>query len=320
MARNETKHMEAVIALAEELNFTLAAQKLHVSQPTVTRTIAEIESSVGSPLFDRDRKTVRLNAAGRAYLGPARVALLEAERAIGAARTVAQNFEAALHIGKSPYIDPFFVSTLLTLRLSRFPRLRIEFSSQFSFDLAHDLLSGTLDLALANEPPDSPFLTKVKLGEAPFYVAASEEDELAQNLAVRLECLDGRHWIAPERRLHPPLYDRFMDFAEKRDVKPRSIHHIIDPEEALPFVTDLHYIAVVLKPGALRICRNGIAIRLLAEPSPLIGTYLMSRADNASPVASAVVRGFMAQLSEVRSKDDPLLYSSPEGTGDVQST
>ena len=110
-----------------------------------------------------------------------------------------------------------------------------------------------------------------------------------------------------------------MDFAEKRDVKPRSIHHIIDPEEALPFVTDLHYIAVVLKPGALRICRNGIAIRPLAEPSPLIGTYLMSRADNASPVASAVVRGFMAQLSEVRSKD-PLLYSSPEGTRDVQST
>lgn len=316
MARNETKHMEAVIALAEELNFTLAAQKLHVSQPTVTRTLAEIESSVGSTLFDRDRKTVRLNAVGRAYLGPARVALLEAERAIEAARTVAQDFDAALHIGKSPYIDPFFVSTLLGLRISRFPRLRVEFSSQFSFDLAHDLLSGNLDLALANEPPDSPFLTKVKLGEAPFYVVASEEDRIAQDLTVRLECLDGRHWIAPERRLHPPLYDRFMDFAEKREVRPRSIHHIIDPEEALPFVTDLGYIAVVLKPGALRICRKGIAIRPLAEPSPLIGTYLISRADNASPVASAVVRGFMTKLSEAQELDC-LLYSSRESTSQI---
>lgn len=308
MARNETKHMEAVIALAEELNFTLAAQKLHVSQPTVTRNLAEIESSVGSTLFDRDRKTVRLNAVGRAYLGPARVALLEAERAIEAARTVAQDFDAALHIGKSPYIDPFFVSALLALRLSRFPKLRLEFSSQFSFDLAHDLLSGNLDLAIANEPPNSPLLTKVKLGEAPFYVAASKEDELAQDPAIQLECLDGRHWIAPERRLNPPLYDRFINFAEKREVRPRSIHHIIDPEEALPFVTDLHYIAVVLKPGALRICHDGIVIRALAQPSPLIGTYLMSRADNASPVASAVVRGFMTQLSEARRKD-PLLVA-----------
>lgn len=302
MARNETRHMEAVTALSEELNFTLAAQKLHISQPTVTRTIAEVELIVGARLFDRDRKSVRLNAAGRAYLEPARLALLQAERAVEAARTAAQDFEAVLHIGKSPYVDPFFVSTLLALRLSRFPRLRLQFSSQFSFDLSHDLISGSLDMALANEPPQSPLLTRVKLGEASFYIAMSEEDDLAYDIAVRLESLDDREWLVPERRLHPPLYDRLMQLADERHVRPRSLHHMIDPEEAFPFMTNRHAITFVSKAGALRICRNGITVRPLQEPSFLIGTYLMSRADNASPVASAVARGFMAQLSEARNK------------------
>src|SRR5271168_3223396 len=61
MARNETKYMESVIALSEELNFTLAAQKMHVSQPVISRNIAELEAKLGGRLFDRDRKKVQLN-------------------------------------------------------------------------------------------------------------------------------------------------------------------------------------------------------------------------------------------------------------------
>ena len=86
MARNETKHMESVVALSEELNFTLAAQKLHVSQPVVSRNLAEIESRLGGRLFDRDRKNVRLNKAGRAYVDRARMALLYGDRAFDAAK------------------------------------------------------------------------------------------------------------------------------------------------------------------------------------------------------------------------------------------
>jgi Bacterial regulatory helix-turn-helix protein, lysR family len=76
MARNETKYMESVIVLSEELNFTLAAQKMHVSQPVISRNIAELEAKLGGRLFDRDRKKVQLNKAGRAYVEHARIALL----------------------------------------------------------------------------------------------------------------------------------------------------------------------------------------------------------------------------------------------------
>jgi DNA-binding transcriptional LysR family regulator len=107
MARNETKYMESVIALSEELNFTLAAQKMHVSQPVISRNIAELEAKLGGRLFDRDRKKVQMNKAGRAYVEQARIALLYGDRAFKAARAAMQDAEVVLHVGRSPYADPF---------------------------------------------------------------------------------------------------------------------------------------------------------------------------------------------------------------------
>ncbi len=72
-----------------------------------------------------------------------------------------RDVDVPLYVGRSPYIDPFLVSTLLAIRLPLFPKLKIELVSQYSVDLAHELLAGALDLAIANEPPDSPLLTRV---------------------------------------------------------------------------------------------------------------------------------------------------------------
>src|SRR5271168_491432 len=170
MARNESKYMESVIALSEELNFTRAAQKIDISQPMLTRNIAELEASLGFQLFERDRKTVRLNDAGRAYLEPARLALLYGERAYQAARSAMQNVDVILNVGRSPYTDPFLISTLNSVRLPRFSRLSIEWSSLFSYDLVHELLAGALDLAFVTQPPETPLLTTVQVAESPFYI------------------------------------------------------------------------------------------------------------------------------------------------------
>jgi len=117
--------MESAIALSEELNFTRAAQKLRISQPALTRNIAELEALLGFPLFIRNRKTVTMTNAGRAYVEKARLSLLYGERALYAARAAMQGAEVVLHVGRSPYVDPFLVSTLQSIRLARFPRLRL---------------------------------------------------------------------------------------------------------------------------------------------------------------------------------------------------
>jgi len=310
MARNDTKHMESIIAVFEELSFTLAAQKTRISQPMLTRNVAEVETDLGIRLFERDRKTVKVTPAGRAYVEKARLSLLYGEQACHAARAVGQNADALLNVGRSPYTDPFLISTLRSLQLSSFPRLKIELSSQYSCDLVHELLAGGLDLALPTQPPKSPLLTTVKVAESPFYIAMSEEDELASNSSITLDAMAGRTWIIFERRLHPPLYDSVMQAAEKRKVIPARIQHITAPEEAFPFVLKDSCIAFLVKAGALLMARNGVTVRPLEEDGLSLKTYLASRADNRSKVVSALVRGFVQKMSSL-SKFGQLPVSIP---------
>ena len=84
MARNEIRLMEAAIALAEELNFSRAGYRLGVTQPAVTKQVAELEDRLGFPLFERDHQLVTLTDAGRAFVEEARLAVLHSERAIRA--------------------------------------------------------------------------------------------------------------------------------------------------------------------------------------------------------------------------------------------
>lgn len=297
MVRNEIRFMEAVIALSEELSYKRACKKLRISQPTLTRYINGAEKAAGVPLFERDHQSVRALDACWAYVESARSALLYSRRAAEAAHAAHQNAEVMITVGKSPYADPFFITTLRTIQLPLYPNLRMEESSQFSCDLAHEILSGGLDLAIVTEPPESPHLTKVKIGESPFYIAMSEEDELACEQSVTLDMLAGRSWVLFERRMHQPVYDAVIELAEKRKVRPARIHHVMMPEEAFPLISANSCVAFVVKSGALRIAREGVTVRPLAEDSLLLKTYLASYAENKSKLVSELVRAFMRKLS-----------------------
>ena len=141
MAHNETKHMESVVALSETLNFSRAAQIINRSQSSVTKNIKQVERAAGVLLFERNRNTVKVTDACRAYVEKARISLLYGERAFQAARAVARDADVIQHVGKSPYTDPFLTSILMSIELPLFPHLKIDLSSQYSYDLVNELLS-----------------------------------------------------------------------------------------------------------------------------------------------------------------------------------
>lgn len=296
MANNDTKLMESAIALAELLHFGRAARKLRISQPMLTKNIQDLESLVGGSLFLRDRKHVVLSDAGRAYVQQARLSLTYGERAVQAARAVIQGTDDIFHVGRTPYADPFLVSTLLAVQLPLFPRLQIDLTSKYSIDLVNDLLAGVLDLAIANEPPESPLLTCVQIADQPFYIAMSRRGELARYPSVSLDQLGGRHWILFERQLHPPVYDSIIHAATQRGIRPKSIQHVTAPEEAFPFVVDGSVVAFVVKAGALLVARNGVTVRPLDESSLRLKTCLVCRADDDSKIASEFVRAYMRKM------------------------
>jgi hypothetical protein len=125
----------------------------------------------------------------------------------------------------------------------------------------------------------------------------SEGDDLAYEHSVTLDALAGRPWVIFERRMHPPVYDSVMRLAEERNISPATVHHIVVPEDAYPFVADSEGIAFVVKSGAIRIARDGITVRPLLEDALTLKTYLASRADERSKVVSELVRGFVRKLS-----------------------
>lgn len=298
MFKNDTKLMESVIALAEELHFGRAARRLRISQPMLTKNIQDVEALIGAALFLRDRKHVVLSDAGRAYVQQARLSLLYGERAVQSARAVMLNMDETFHVGRTPYADPFLVSTLLSIQLPLFPRLKIDLASKFSIDIIQDLMAGLVDLAIAHEPPESPLLTCVQVAEQPFYIAMAKRDGLASYPSVSLDQMHGRHWILFERQLHPPVYDAIINEATQRGVRPQSIQHVIAPEEAFPFVADGSALAFVVKAGALRVARNGVTVRPLSESSLRLKTCLVCRADDESKIASEFVRAYMRKMPD----------------------
>ena len=310
MARDQLKLMESAIILAEELHFSRAARRLHISQPALTKQIAELELRVGAKLFNREKQVVSLTDAGRVFIESARLCVFHGKRAIQAVQIAAREIQSVLSMGRSPYIDPFLVSTLLTVRLPLFPDLKIDLPSRFSLDLVHDVLAGTIDLAMVVAPPESPALSSVQISETPFFITMSAEDNLAHRQSLKLDDLRDREWVLFERHVHPPLYELILERAAEQNVRPAKIHHFVAAEEALQFIAQSGAIAFLGKSGALRLTKSvsprlprGITIRPLNEEGLSLKTCITSRADNDSKLASELLRAFvrkLAQFTEVK--------------------
>jgi DNA-binding transcriptional LysR family regulator len=136
MALPEIRLMQAAIGLAEELSFSRASERLHISQPTLSKQIIELEGLLGFRLFERNHQNVELTDAGRAFVEEARDAVLHAERAVMSAKAIFNGADEILNIGKSRYIDPFLISTVLSVRLPLFPGMKTKLWSNYSHELA----------------------------------------------------------------------------------------------------------------------------------------------------------------------------------------
>jgi DNA-binding transcriptional LysR family regulator len=95
----ELRHLRYFIATAEEENVSLAASKLHVSQPAISRQIHDLEDEIGFQLFERSAKSLKLTEAGRAFLADAKALLRNADVAIKNARAIASGALGELHVG-----------------------------------------------------------------------------------------------------------------------------------------------------------------------------------------------------------------------------
>src|SRR5258708_16719245 len=108
----ELRHLRYFIAVAEELNFSRAAARLHVSQPPLSRQIRDLEAELKVNLFDRNRQGVRLTRVGHAMLARSRKLVRDAESLRAEAQMIDQESQAELRIAYPPSPTPVTISPL----------------------------------------------------------------------------------------------------------------------------------------------------------------------------------------------------------------
>ena len=296
----DVRLMQAAVVLAEELRFSRAAIRLGITQSALTRQIQDLEERVGRKLFHRNRQVVEVTEAGRAFVEDARRSLQYADRAVNSARSRSESAEAFLRLGKSPYADPFLVSTLLSVRLPLYPQLKLALSSNFSSNLAHEVLSGSIDVALLSGPEEPAGLTCTQLDASSMFVVLNSTDHLAGQKEVSLGDVHGREWILFERHVNPAMYDRFQKVAAIVQAIPRDVQHVTTAEEALPLIADLQGIAVLTRAGAWRVAQDGFTMRPITDEALRLITFLAARPDEGSRIVSEFVRGVVKKLQAVQ--------------------
>ena len=289
--------LQAAIMLAEVRNYSRAARKLGIQQPTLTKRILELEHLLGMQLFLRSTQFVEPTDACRQLVVEAKECVFHAERAVYVARKAEQGAQTVLHIGKSQYTDPYLISVLASISLPLFPSLEFSFSSMLSSDLEAEVLLGRLDVAIATGDFLDPKITQLELLRSPFYIAMPERSALSFRRDLLLEDLDQRPWVLFARHIHPPLYDSILSKATQVGVKPRSIHHVVTAEEAAhELYAGTSEAAFLTCAGAWRIARNGLTMRPLRHPELHLSSKLIARSVDTSRLVSEFARTLKRKL------------------------
>jgi DNA-binding transcriptional LysR family regulator len=287
--------LRAAVAVAEELNFSRAAVRLHITQPALTKQIQDLEEFLKTRVFDRDHQRVTLTDAGRAFVAEAKLSLLHQQRAIQAARSAAEGAEAVLNIGQSPYIDPLLSSLASSVHLSLYPSLKLHVFSDYSPELSRRVAAGDLDVAIMVAVNESRQLSAVELMCSPFYIAFDRESDLARQRELKLTDLTGLPWILFSQQVNPSLYDAISERALELKVEPCERHYATSAEQAAQLVKSTGGVAFLTQQGAWRVAVDGITIRPLTEAGLQVKTVVTARND-AGRLVSEFVRALVRKV------------------------
>jgi len=184
--------------LAEHRSFSRAAEAAHVTQPTLSAGVQELEKILGAPVVDRGRAGVILTAAGEEAVARAELILAQAEDLVQAARGASQPLAGRFRLGVIPTIAPFLLPKALPELRRRFPKLRLFLREDLTGRLIAGLKAGALDAALVALPYDMAGLDWADVGEDELYAAFPANHPLTAERRVSPERLDGEDLILLE--------------------------------------------------------------------------------------------------------------------------
>jgi DNA-binding transcriptional LysR family regulator len=196
----ELRQLRAFVAVAEELNFTRAAERLHLGQQAVSKTVGRLERELGVALLERTTREVRLTPAGAALLDSGRLALAAADAAFEDARAVGRGLSGRVRVGVTPAIGAVTRDEVARVLRDGTSDVSVAFHEVRPGELGDVLRSRAVDLVLARTDPGTPGIDGAALRSSPAELLVPAGHRLAWGGAARLADLDGERlltWSPP---------------------------------------------------------------------------------------------------------------------------
>ena len=296
METPDLRQLRYFIALAEELHFGRAAERVGIAQPPLTQQIQKLEARLGCRLFDRGRKTA-LTEAGAALLQEAPRILAQVEHAIEITRRAARGETGRLRVAAPPSV----LLTALPGAIRKYRRLYpgVQFTlRELSTSAIEDAVRREeIDLGFLRETrPQAPLISRVVLEEAVVAVLPASH-RLAARKGLTLASLHAEPFVFFPRQLGPAFYDKLLGFCMAAGFAPRVVQEATQWQTVVSFVEA--GMGVSLAPGCVQRFRwNGVVYRRLAHLSTVVSACW--RLDGLPSTADTFFKLAKAELAQPR--------------------
>lgn len=215
----ELRQLRHFIAVADELNFTRAAEHCNITQPALTRSIAALEDELGVLLLDRSKRQIQLTPSGQSFLEDARKAFEYVHLATQNVQRSSQRQQ--LSVGLSSIQNfPFLTPTLERFH-SLHPDVDIAFKELFTRQQLVALNEGTLDVGFMFFPIDDDNISTRMVWREPFVILLPAVHRLAELAEIPVEALGEEPFIMTPREINPSVHDHVLAMIRGNGVEPR---------------------------------------------------------------------------------------------------
>jgi DNA-binding transcriptional LysR family regulator len=285
----ELRHARYFVAVAEELNFRRAAERVHLAQPSLSTQIRQLEEDVGAQLLERDSHKVQLTPAGRSFLEGCRRLLQDADDYARTARRIARGESGPLSIGFIPSLAHGLLPSVLRIFRQRFPDVQLFLSEMDSTAQIEQISSNRIDLGFIGFglPKDIPELDIVVVAEERLVAAIPQDHQLAHKTrkSIPLKAFSDERFLLGSRANAPVFNPWIIVLCQQAGFQPHVVQESGQP------ITVLNYVAaglgVTILPAQFsRLATAGICFIPLSRPTPKYRYCAARMRNNRNPALS----------------------------------